>query len=227
MLTELRCGATNAMSKECNRCLERLPAEHFSLQRNICKNCRAIQERQRRVDCRDEIRIKDRARSKTPKRKEQQRQKDLRRRDKPERRAQLRAAYKRYREKNREKIHQSQKERYWADPIKFRKRAREDLKRLRLADPIKARLNDKKQSGAKRARKRNTFVEQVDAQKVFERDAGICGICKNSVSLKEFHIDHIIPLSKHGEHSYANVQLAHPFCNMQKGAKLPEGENSE
>lgn len=32
--------------------------------------------------------------------------------------------------------------------------------------------------------------------------------------------DHIVPLAEGGEHSYANVQVAHVFCNRSKGGRL-------
>lgn len=63
-------------------------------------------------------------------------------------------------------------------------------------------------------------VEHVDRQVVFERDEGICGICREPVERNDFHIDHVIPLSKGGEHSYANVQVAHPPCNLAKSDRL-------
>lgn len=75
---------------------------------------------------------------------------------------------------------------------------------------------------ARRARLRNAFVENVDAQVVYERDEGICGLCDIAVDPTDYHVDHIIPLAKGGEHSYKNVQLAHPSCNLTKGDKLPE-----
>jgi 5-methylcytosine-specific restriction endonuclease McrA len=34
------------------------------------------------------------------------------------------------------------------------------------------------------------------------------------------HLDHIVPLARGGEHSYANTQPAHPTCNRRKGAKV-------
>jgi 5-methylcytosine-specific restriction endonuclease McrA len=72
----------------------------------------------------------------------------------------------------------------------------------------------------RRARKRNAFVEAVKAEEVFLRSDGICGICGGPVSREKFHVDHIIPLSKGGQHSYANTQAAHPLCNMRKGDSL-------
>lgn len=34
-------------------------------------------------------------------------------------------------------------------------------------------------------------------------------------------LEHIIPLSRGGEHSYANTALSHLRCNLSKGAKMP------
>ncbi len=73
----------------------------------------------------------------------------------------------------------------------------------------------------RRARKRDQFVENINPQIVFERDQGICGICKDPV-IGKFHVDHIIPLAKGGLHTYSNVQTAHPTCNERKGPKLQE-----
>lgn len=77
-------------------------------------------------------------------------------------------------------------------------------------------------SAARRARERDQFVEDVDATVVFDRDEGICGICGDPALRDDFHVDHIIPLSRGGDHSYANTQVAHPVCNSRKHNKLPE-----
>jgi len=73
----------------------------------------------------------------------------------------------------------------------------------------------------RRAIEKRVFVEVVDAQAVFTRDAGICGICQAAVDpASQWEIDHIVPISKGGLHAYANVQLAHRRCNRAKGAKV-------
>ena len=72
------------------------------------------------------------------------------------------------------------------------------------------------------ARERGQFVERVYRTVVFRRDKGICGICRKKVDPQNWHLDHIVPLSRGGEHSYANVQVTHPFCNVSKGARLIE-----
>jgi 5-methylcytosine-specific restriction endonuclease McrA len=70
------------------------------------------------------------------------------------------------------------------------------------------------------ARKRDAFVEDVNPLIVFERDEGRCGICGEPVDQGRFEVDHVIPLARGGEHSYANTQPAHPLCNQRKGTSL-------
>ncbi len=62
---------------------------------------------------------------------------------------------------------------------------------------------------------------------VFERDDWTCGICggrTNPLKLPPHPhaptVDHIVPLSKGGGHTWDNVQCAHLTCNASKGAKL-------
>ena len=64
------------------------------------------------------------------------------------------------------------------------------------------------------------FVEPVDRNLVYDRHAGVCGICGRLVPRADFAIDHIVPLSKGGLHSYANTQPSHSLCNSRKGARI-------
>lgn len=93
----------------------------------------------------------------------------------------------------------------------------------RLADnPDFIRALERKSSSKRRAIEKQVFVEAVDPSIVFDRDKGICGICRGLVERNgRWEIDHVIPISKGGPHSYANVQLSHPSCNRAKGARLP------
>lgn len=78
-----------------------------------------------------------------------------------------------------------------------------------------------------RARMRNVKVETVDAMKVFKRDGWHCQLCgkklnqKHKGTIKDSapELDHIIPLSKGGEHSYRNTQCSCRKCNQEKGAR--------
>ena len=73
----------------------------------------------------------------------------------------------------------------------------------------------------RRAQKLRLPSEHVDFTFVLCRDAGICGICQYPVDPTDWHLDHVIPLSKGGHHTYANVQVAHPDCNQHKHGRLP------
>lgn len=88
------------------------------------------------------------------------------------------------------------------------------MRRWQLAHPERLREID----ANRRARKLDAWVEDVDRLVVYERDGGRCHICGESVERKGFHLDHLVPLSCGGEHSYRNVALAHPKCNMSRGA---------
>jgi len=71
-------------------------------------------------------------------------------------------------------------------------------------------------NATRRARKTDAFIEAIDRQTVFSRDGGLCGICQQGVEPANWHLDHIIPLVRGGPHSYDNVQVSHPSCNLRK-----------
>lgn len=77
---------------------------------------------------------------------------------------------------------------------------------------------------SRKARIRQARIEAVDPIKVFERDDWRCHLC-GGLTLKDERgschpdapeLDHIHPLSKGGEHSYANTACSHRSCNGRK-----------
>lgn len=44
----------------------------------------------------------------------------------------------------------------------------------------------------------------------------MCHICRLKVREKDLHFDHVIPLSKGGEHSTTNIAVSHGSCNQSK-----------
>lgn len=75
----------------------------------------------------------------------------------------------------------------------------------------------------RRVREKDAFVERVFRRKVFERDNYTCQLCGEPTSERWSRddplaptVDHIQPLNKGGEHSYANTQCAHLVCNSRK-----------
>lgn len=79
----------------------------------------------------------------------------------------------------------------------------------------------------RRARLAGSTVERVDPFEVFERDGWRCQLCgiKTPKAQRGKHkrnspeLDHIVPLSRGGEHSYKNTQCLCRACNMSKGAR--------
>lgn len=83
----------------------------------------------------------------------------------------------------------------------------------------------------RRAAKRGAYVEDVSTGVVAARDKWRCRLCGKKVnkSLRHPHpmaqsLDHVIPISRGGEHSYANTQLVHLICNVRKGNKTRKPE---
>lgn len=69
--------------------------------------------------------------------------------------------------------------------------------------------------------------EQIVDADIYERDGWVCRICGELVNAGVSwpdplspSLDHIVPISLGGEHSLANVQLAHLGCNSRKGNKV-------
>lgn len=88
-----------------------------------------------------------------------------------------------------------------------------------------SRANPEKRHESKRRRKAlikgATQIESFTKDQIWERDKGFCGICGLLAKFSDWHLDHIIPLSRGGQHTMDNVQVSHPKCNLSKNAKLP------
>lgn len=69
--------------------------------------------------------------------------------------------------------------------------------------------------------------EPIIFQQVYDRDGWICGLCSLPVDKKlkkpdvmRVSLDHIIPLSRGGDHLWDNVQCSHLLCNMRKHNRM-------
>lgn len=96
-----------------------------------------------------------------------------------------------------------------------------DRRRARSAEDEQFRAGICDRAAVRRARKRGAFVERVYRRVVWRRDGGVCGICGLAADPAGWHLDHVVPLALGGEHSYANVQVSHPSCNLAKGGRTP------
>lgn len=81
----------------------------------------------------------------------------------------------------------------------------------------------KQKSHKYRARKMNAPINDFDksmikeVMKYFENRCGYCG-----VKLKDYHIEHVIPLSRGGSHTKSNIIVSCPSCNYDKNTKRLE-----
>ncbi len=61
---------------------------------------------------------------------------------------------------------------------------------------------------------------------VAERDHGVCGLCFQRIEAgDDLSIDHIIPLSANGKHTWHNVWAPHKFCNSARIAAARRKKN--
>lgn len=128
----------------------------------------------------------------------------------------------RYRERHSEKAKASTRAsvQKWRDADPLAARAYKDA--WNALNPDRYRDHYIASAENRRARKLDAFVEKVDPAIVWDRDAGICHICKTGADRNCWHLEHVVPLSKGGKHSYANTAVSHPECNRRKAARLPE-----
>ncbi len=103
-----------------------------------------------------------------------------------------------------------------------------DIQELRnpVARADRRRRRDRRQALCRGAERAYCF----DAKQVLERDGWTCQIC--GVATPEHlrgtrepnapELDHIIPLSRGGDHTPSNTQCLCYQCNRRKGAKLPQ-----
>ena len=86
--------------------------------------------------------------------------------------------------------------------------------RARLASTLKRRLERRKVETA----------EKVTPLQVFERDGFRCHICTKPLDMTKGaphplspSVDHIVPISKGGQHQLSNLRAAHLRCNIARG----------
>lgn len=144
----------------------------------------------------------------------------------------------RYRTTNKELLREKAKDRLkrrYCDPA-GRQAILESNRAWRERNPEKVSAQNKKWDTAnkdravalankRRGSKNHPGAELISRRDIYERDEATCGICGGHVEWEDFHMDHVVPLSKGGTHTVDNVQCAHSRCNQRKynkvGFKLP------
>lgn len=84
----------------------------------------------------------------------------------------------------------------------------------------------------KKARRRGAEGDLPSVWVIYERDRGVCQLCRTRVGRsfvpphpRAATLDHIVPVDDGGSNYSSNLQLAHFSCNSRKGTRtLPRGE---
>ncbi|WP_328382937.1 HNH endonuclease [Micromonospora zamorensis] len=94
----------------------------------------------------------------------------------------------------------------------------EQWRRWSEANPDKAAANARRWRAAKAA----AYSEPYTRAEVWAKSGGVCGICDHEILAHHgaWHIDHIMPLSRGGDDTLANVQASHAPCNLAKGNRI-------
>lgn len=192
--------------KTCKRCQRTLPLDVFS------RNAAAKDGKQSYCrDCKREYAV-EWYRNASPETKA--RHIALKRARRPKYRAKESASHKQWLLDNRERTREHDAKR--RATVARKQWAADYWKKWKAAHPELVREYARRGQQARRARKIAAFVEHVAHDRVFKRDEGICGICELPADPADWHLDHIVPLALGGEHSYANVRVTHPKCNIAR-----------
>lgn len=87
---------------------------------------------------------------------------------------------------------------------------------------------------ARRAAKAGVEADSFTAAEIFERDNFVCWICGDEALAdapknhpQRATLEHVVPLSRGGAHSRANVRCAHLLCNLRKGGRILPSQSPE
>jgi 5-methylcytosine-specific restriction endonuclease McrA len=120
---------------------------------------------------------------------------------------------------------QKAKRRAWALANREKMNAYAKQCRERNLEEYRKRQRDRETIRRKTVGGRHGFSRtDLDAMRAAQKNK--CWYCSDI--LKNFHIEHRIPVSRGGPHELANIVLSCAPCNLRKGAKMPwEMENPQ
>ncbi len=143
---------------------------------------------------------------------------------------------KEYREKNKDKIRKLKREYYCKNKESINKKGQIWAKNNKSKVAVMARLwrennRDKVRLNNRNRKKKIILADGThsiqDVHRIYAMQRGFCAACYKKLNDKEYHVDHIYPLSLGGSNWPSNIQILCPACNMSKGAKAPEDFYSE
>jgi len=140
------------------------------------------------------------------------------------------ASQKKYKKTNAEKIKKYRKSHYEKNKEHCSAWGRKYYEKHRLQINIKHKEWKKKNKASvkacthnRRATKRNAGGKhtKTDIENLISLQNHKCNNCSCCLHKSNYHVDHIIPLSRGGSNGKENLQILCPHCNLCKGDKLP------
>lgn len=144
---------------------------------------------------------------------------ELRKKFQAENRERLAEKKKQYKDSNKEKVADTNSR----SGAKYRANNREKITKAKHKYYQENKMIYRLQNQKRKALKKQVggALSKGIAEKVLALQKGKCRICKSKLIAKNFHLDHIVPISKGGQNIDSNIQILCPTCNLSKGAKMP------
>ena len=130
---------------------------------------------------------------------------------------------------NRRANYEANKSTYKARAAAWSSANPERRKEIRLASVARNPMTSERSSLKRRATKKKAYVESFTSEDVIAKYGTDCHLCGDPIDLGAprrigyegwetgLHLDHVIPLSRGGEHSLSNCRPSHGLCNVRKG----------
>jgi CRISPR/Cas system Type II protein with McrA/HNH and RuvC-like nuclease domain len=196
--------------KRCTKCGNEYPAtpEYFHLCNQTsdnlhrwCKPCANLNRRQSYLRNRDKVIAR-------------QREYDQRNQEKQS------ARMREWRQRNKEKVSEMNREWYQKNRDRQRPYQREWQRRWRDANREAVRLKWRLRENLVRS---TGSVSPQYIEQQYQHQGGRCYWCSKLVE-NDYHVDHVIPVSRGGTNTPGNLVITCPFCNRSKGNRLPYTE---
>lgn len=98
-------------------------------------------------------------------------------------------------------------------------KARQSFQRWRKNNPERVRTSNRNRRAHKKAAEGNHTLEEI--QEILTAQKYRCAYCRTKLTAPNFHIDHIVALSRGGTNYRSNLQGLCRRCNCSKNAKDP------
>lgn len=105
----------------------------------------------------------------------------------------------------------------WEDNPNLKQQAYEKAKIYRERNKALVRAHKANYSASKKQAEGNATGEQIAFLHILQEHK--CFYCEEEYT--DYHVDHMIPLSRGGTNDISNLAIACPSCNLRKHAKMP------